>query len=103
MVIEALYYHIRGEKMYWPGFGHDAEGEEISSAIEDDYLQDTGEGIEIVEQDPKISKAIDALEELQTFIENIKMESQEFEDWYVNEYDHRLVFDSKRFWSTHLK
>lgn len=101
IVTEALFYHYKGEMLQWPGFGEDYRREAIKEAIDNDYLNDTEDGIEIINEDPRISKAIKALSKLENFVN--KMESNiEFNDYYSEEYDHRLNFNSKRFWDTHL-
>ncbi len=109
IVIEALYYHFRGEKLQWPGFGNDYQTEQIKYAIEQDFLVDNEDGIDVIEEDPKISAAIAALNELQNFL--WKFEELEFEDnennekfyeYYINTYGHRPKFTSRRFWETHL-
>ncbi len=101
IVTEALFYHFKGEMLQRPGFGEDYRREEIKEAIDDDYLNDTEDGIGIVSDDPRIAKAIKELKRLENFVN--KMESNiDFTDYYLKKYDHRLNFNSKRFWDTHL-
>lgn len=107
VVIEALYYYFRGERLSWPGFGNDYQTEQIKTAIEQDFLVDFEDGIEVVEEDPKISAAIKALNELRSFMWRIEEESdlnddKKFYEYYVDTYGHRPKFTSRRFWETHL-
>lgn len=107
-VREALYYHFREEKLRWPGFGEDYEREQIEYAIEQDFLKDDEDGIAVVEEDPKISAAIQILNGLQQFLWKVE-ESEEwggeddgFAEFYMDTFGHRPRFTSRRFWETHL-
>lgn len=102
IVIMALFHYYREEDMEWPGFGYDYQREEIKEAIESDYLEDLGErGVTIVEDDPKIRRSVDSLNDLATFLETAEND-EVFTEWYNNNFDHRINFQSKRFWEAHL-
>lgn len=102
IVAEALFHFYRDENMEWPGFGYDYEIAEIKSAIESDYLEDHEErGVSIIREDPKISRAIEALNELADFLETSET-NKEFTEWYNDNFDHRINFGSRRFWEAHL-
>ena len=101
IVIEGIFYHFRDEWLPWPNHFDDSRKEEVNQAIEDDYLKGDEEGCVVVEEDPRINKAISAIWELRNFVNRIEEESP-FRDYYAEKYDHRLNCDSKRFWETHL-
>jgi len=108
IVCEALYYHFRNERLSWPGFGRDFERDQIQHAIEQDFLEEHDDGVGLVEEDPKISNAINALDEVQRFLykaeedEELEEEGQRFFEYYMDTYGHRPKFTSRRFWETHL-
>ena len=108
IVCEALYYHFRDERLSWPGFGGDYERDQIQYAIEQDFLEDYEDGVDVVEEDPKISNAIDTLNELQQFLwkvgesEKLDENDEGFFEYYMDTYSHRPKFTSRRFWETHL-
>lgn len=106
IVIEAIYYHFRNEFLEWPGFGSDYKIDQIKRAIEEDYFYDEGNGVSVVEDDPKIAKAIKKLGELKSFINRLNddfdKKSEDFYEYYENTYGHKLNFTSRRFWDTHL-
>ena len=107
IVCEALYYYFRDECLTWPKYINDDDTEYIKSAIEEDYLFDNGEEIELVEDDPKISDAMDSLRELSVFVWQTKEaessgDGESFSQYYKETYGHRLNFSSRRFWDEHL-
>lgn len=102
IVREAIYQNARGEVLRYPDFGEDLKGQEIKEAEENDFLIDRGDGIGIVEEDPSIAEAIKAIHDLSSYIDQMELESEEFTDYYANTYDHRLNFQSRRFWDEHL-
>lgn len=102
IVEEVLYYDCRGESMGMPGFGEDERDEELKYAAENDYIEYSSDGISLVEDDPTVEKAISALRDLEEFIYNSEVESEDLNNYYSQEYDHRLNFKSRRFWDTHL-
>lgn len=102
IVREALYYHFRDQAIDLPGFGDDYRVEQIREAIEEDYLYDSGSGVKVVEEDPKIDTAIGEISDLESFIRRVEEESKDFYDYYMEEYGLRLNFYSRRFWDTHL-
>ncbi len=102
IVQEAIYYHMRGENMQSAGFGGDEQREEMQDAIEKDFLRDTGSGVEIVEEDPKVTEALKKLHEFEQFVFSCEEKHPDFLEYYLQKYNHRLKFKSKRFWETHL-
>lgn len=108
IVCEALYYHFRDERLSSPGLGGDYERDQIQHAIEQDFLKACEDGVDVVEEDPKISNAITALNELRQFLWKVE-EAEEHEEndegfleYYMDTYSHRPKFTSRRFWETHL-
>lgn len=102
IVREAIFQNARGEILRYPDFGENLKGQEIKEAEENDFLADQGDGIDIVEEDPSIAEALKAIHALFSFIDQIEQESEEFQEYYVNTYGHRLNFQSRRFWDEHL-
>jgi hypothetical protein len=100
IVLETLYFHMKDEILPWPGFGEDYKRDIMKKAIDDDYLYDEGNGVDINPDDPKVKRALERLEEIRNFCESYR--SPEFIEFYEDEYDHQLNFKSKRFWETHL-
>ncbi|MCX5814108.1 MAG: toll/interleukin-1 receptor domain-containing protein [Proteobacteria bacterium] len=47
IVCEALYYHFRDERLPWPGFGGDYERDQIKHAVEQDFLEDRDDGVDV--------------------------------------------------------
>lgn len=102
IVREAIFQNALGEFLRYPVFGENIKGQEIKEAAENDFLIDRGDGIDIVEDDPSIAEALKATHALSSFIEQMEQESEEFQEYYANTYDHRLNFKSRRFWGEHL-
>lgn len=102
IVREAIFQNTRGKVLRYPDFGEDIKGQEIKEAEENDFLIDLGDGVGIVEDDPSIAEALRATHALSSFIDQIDQESEEFQKYYANTYDHRLNFQSRRFWDEHL-
>lgn len=101
-VDNALFLHFRGEELEWPPFGYSDSDEirrDIKEAMEQGFLVDGGAGVTINTEDPLIRKAVDALERIQTFVRN---PSEEFADYYANNYDHQPSLTNKRFWTEHF-
>ena len=101
VVCEAIYYEMRGEYLQWPDAFDDYRKAEIKSAVEEDYLRDRDEGLEPIGDDPKVSRAIDALREVERFTHEVQ-DDPDFLGYYADNYDHRMNFESRRFWETHL-
>jgi len=102
IVREAIYKHYRSEVLNYPEFGEDYKGQEIKGAVESDYLMEREDGLEIVEEDVTVSDAVNALAKLSEFVEEMNSEQGEFLEYYTNNYDHRLNFQSRRLWDEHL-
>ncbi len=108
IVKEALYYHYRGERLPIPRFGEDDIRDQIKYAIELDFLKEYEDGIDLVYDDPKISNAITALDEIQQFLSKVEEDGElekdgkEFLEYYVDRYQHKPTLASRRFWQTHF-
>lgn len=102
VVQEAVFQYYRNELLRYPEFGEDYKGQQIKEAEENDYLTDGGDGIELNQEDNSISDSLKALNKLSKFIDDIELESDEFVQYYSKHYDHRLKFQSRRFWDEHL-
>jgi hypothetical protein len=102
IVQEAIYQEYRNENLSYASFGEDFKAQQIRDAIEEDYLKDTGEGLTIIGEDPNISDAIQSLDSLKNFIDMKLTHSNEFLDYYKDNFDHRFEFTSRRFWNQHL-
>lgn len=101
IVQKTLYYHFQNECFPWPTSFDDDIKEELNHAIEEDFLEEQEDGCTVVMEDPKIGVAIDAIGKLQKFINGID-DDTEFYEYYASTYEHRLKFNSKRFWEEHL-
>ena len=101
VVVNAIFHYYRGENLPQAGIGDDYKREEIRSAIENDYLEDVGSGLDVVTQDPKVARAIVKLDEFRKLLDDLSQDPH-FCDFYEKEYDHRLEFQSMRFWNRHL-
>jgi TIR domain len=97
---EALYYHFRHQPLKWGGFGEDDKNADIQRALENGLLESLGEeGVKANTAHPKISRAIEALNRLESFVDR---ESEELVQGYEEEHDEELSFTSRYFWQTHL-
>jgi TIR domain len=98
----ALYDHCRGQNLEWPNaFGHENEIEDIKNAIDQSFLVDEEEqGVSVNEEDPKISRALEALTALERFLDKA---DNEFVGAYLDRYDHQPKFTSRQFWDEHIK
>ncbi|EIM63202.1 toll/interleukin-1 receptor domain-containing protein [Desulfobacter postgatei] len=108
IVCEGLFYHSRGERLMWPRNDR-YKKDQIQDAVVEEYFEDWEEdGLEINENDPKTMNAIEALKELETFINDITSsdepieEHEAFIEFYTVKHEHQLKFTSKQFWDTHL-
>lgn len=101
IVQKTFYYHVQNECFPWPTVFEDDIKEELTLAIEQDFLKEQDEGCALVEEDPKISEAISAIGKLKEFINEV-IDDTEFNEYYISAHDHRLNFKSKRFWEKHL-
>ena len=100
IVGEALYYDFRHHSLKWGGFGEDDKNAEIERAMENGLLESLGEeGVKINTAHPKISRAAEALNRLESFVDR---ESEELVGAYEEEHDEELSFTSRYFWETHL-
>lgn len=101
-VNRALFHRFRGEELEWPAMGYtdtDDRLREIKDALEQEFLVEGDAGLELNDEDPMIQSALTALEKLRSFVDD---PSEEFGEYYANNYDHQLSFTNKRFWAQHL-
>jgi hypothetical protein len=100
IVSEALYYDFRHQTLQWGGFGEDDKNADIERALEHELLENLGgEGVKVNTGNPKVTRAIEALNRLQSFVDR---ESEELARAYVEEHDEELSFTSRDFWERHL-
>lgn len=101
-VRSAIYHHFRGSQFPMPQAGYsdfDDRWNAINREEEDGYLKKDPEGnIELNEEDPEVSAAIEALNELKSFIDD----HPELAEPYLEENKHPLAFRSRRFWEAQL-
>lgn len=102
IVREAVFSHYRGETLAYPDFGEDYKRQQIREAEEKDYLLNSDDGLSIIEEDPAIHNAMITLNRLKRFVESAECDASDFVAYYENNYDHRLNFESRRFWDEHL-
>jgi hypothetical protein len=97
----ALYDKVCGRNLEWPkGLGNEDETERIKTAIDNSLLVDEEEqGVSVNEEEPKIARAIDALNELERFLNKTKTE---FWETYVEKFDHQPKITSRQFWDEHI-
>jgi len=96
-VRQALYYHARGED-YQPEQWDD----DVNRAIEDGQLASNAEdnGYKPRKSDPKVSKAMEALDELENWLDR---PPSDFADWYAASFkDPRPDLTLRPFWKQHL-
>jgi len=100
VVREALYYYFRESYLPWGGFGEDAKNADMERAIERELLDDLGpDGARVNSGNPKVARAIGALNHLQKFVDR---DAEELVEAYIKEYDDELSFTSRSFWERHL-
>ena len=95
-VREALYQRARGDD-YYP-----EEWDDVRSAIEDGQLIENAEetGVRPRDSDPKVGKAIEALDDLANWLEN---PPSDFDDWYSASFeDSRADLRLRPFWAQHF-
>jgi hypothetical protein len=98
IVIDALYYQQRGEKLPVPKYGHfdsDDNFDEIRSAIEDGYLVDTEPGFEIADDSPPIQEALSALHRMESWM----FDNDEFGEVYLKDKGHQFSLSNRKFWN----
>jgi hypothetical protein len=97
-VVVALYYRTRGEE-YYPNWRE--EGDDIKYRIERGQLILNGEeSVSPCDSDPKIRKAIAALDELESWLEEPPMD---FFEWYEATFEGTpLDMQLRPFWEKHL-
>lgn len=99
MVIEAI-YHEMTEKDGVPD-GRQT-WDDIRAAAQDDYLHISSDNaVTVNTDDPKISRYMDGLSEVERFLSALDEESA-FKEEYKDKYDHRPVFSSRKLWEEHL-
>ncbi|MCD6501915.1 hypothetical protein J7L01_04885, partial [bacterium] len=101
-VNEALYLQLAQNEVlcYGDNFNERELNDGINLAYEEEYIVKYGDGFEPNGDDPQVTKAIDALTELNDFCETIKKD--DFLDYYRDKYKANISFSSRRFWKEHL-
>ena len=74
---------------------------DIRSAAQDDHLSMDENGVSINYSDPKVSRYLEAVNAVGRFLDNIP-DSAAFVEEYIEKYDHRPVFSSRKLWELHL-
>lgn len=97
IVIEAMYQDLSGNL----GSPRRDSEDALRDAAQNDYLHVSENSIKVNEEDPKVSRYMDALDKVRAFLTNLS-DYKSFETKYIEEYDHRPVFKSRRFWEQHL-
>lgn len=94
IVHDVLFYHFKGQEfpfrkdLYYPSDYEDAE--------DDGYISSGNSGYELNMDSPIVRRAVDAIHELKTFLED--KAGHELFDWYEEQYDHALNLSIKPFW-----
>jgi len=94
IVHDVLFYHFKGQEfpfrkdLYYPSDYEDAE--------DDGYISSGNSGYELNMDSPIVRRAVDAMHELKTFLED--KAGHELFDWYEEQYDHALNLSIKPFW-----
>jgi TIR domain len=101
VVVEALYFRRLGKE--WSpnlGFGMDDLRDEVESAEQHEYITRGESGIEVNDSHPEVSDAIDALDELDTFLTSSKLD--DFRKEFKEENRYPLSIENRRFWKEFL-
>lgn len=95
---EALYYRTRGEE-YYPR--EREEWDNVQRSIENGQLAPNADqdGVSVVEDDPKVQKAITAVDSLESFLED---PPSEFLQWYKAKFGENAKITLRPFWERHL-
>lgn len=98
VAVEAIYHDVtekegrpRGDELW----------DNIRSAVQEDYLIDSGDNVEVNYKDPSVGEYSDAVDEVRSFLVRQEEESA-FIKQYIDEYKHRPDFKSRRLWEEHL-
>lgn len=98
VAVEAIYHDVtekegrpRGEEIW----------DDIRSAIQDDYLVDSGDNVEVNYNDPSVKDYSGAIDEVRIFLFR-QEEDSAFVEQYTDDYGHRPDFSSRRLWTEHL-
>lgn len=87
IVVKAVWYRLRGDDMVWPQVHLDPEGVQAAThALEAGYLIEPDDHL-LAPSDsfPKVAKALDSVEALQTFL--TKEAGEGFLEWFREEYE----------------
>ncbi len=109
-IVQVVLYHVLGNHEYVPpaaGSWKDQDTwDEIRAASQDDYLEvDSDDNVGLNQQDPTVHAALRALQKVEAFLEggvDGHKVGNEFKSEYVEKYNHRLSFSSRKFWNTNL-
>lgn len=96
----ALFENLSNRNLDWSS-DDVSENNEIRAAIKKKHLIDDEErGVSVNDTDPKMGRAIDALNELSRFLDTASLK---FKESYIEEYDHEPLISSEQFWDEHLR
>jgi hypothetical protein len=95
-------YTTGGSYSLPPRYGHEDMHEDIKSDIQECYLEYEGDNITVNTNHPKVWRTIEALRELQDFIERLS-ENSDFISSFEDQNDYPLDFSNKEFWREYLE
>ena len=99
VVIEAI-YHEMSEKHGVP-YGQEI-WDAIRDAVQEDYLSVSNDDeVSVNTEDPKVARYMDAANDVARFLWKQDEESS-FTTEYIDKYDHRPEFSSRKLWEKHL-
>jgi hypothetical protein len=100
--IDALFCHITGGDYHLPPyFSNEHIHDEVNTDIQNRYLNNEENGITVNTDHPKIRRAIDALKQLQEFMDGLPKDS-DFIDSFEDENEYPFDFSNREFWEGYL-
>jgi len=102
VVIEAIYFHLKNENLVIDRWKEKDKDDDAIKAVDDEFLwYREEEGYLLKEEDPTVRKALEVLDELDTFLNrsDIPKFKREFED----KYKFRPSLSNRRFWVKFLE
>jgi len=98
VAIEAIFHQLSGKEGVPKG---QQIWDDIRDAAQEDYLHISDDSVSVNEDDPKISRYMAALNDIERFLNSLDEEAT-FIGEYKDEYDHRPFFSSRKLWEEHL-
>lgn len=101
VVVETLFHYFRDEN-YRPETGWGSEGtwDSINSSVQSGMLKINGGTVELDDDSPKISRVVEKLSRLKTFMDQA---SSEFTDHMTDTLDFQFSLKIREFWKQHFK